>query len=298
MSSFFNSTSLSIIIKFNKFNNHNLLPFHNHKLLFRNKKVLLFHSNKLLLHNHKSFHSDSVGGGVNNYNSNDSTHNYNYDHNSNYSGDNNLQTSIPKYYEIHETYIPQKSATLPNEPEFYPGRQSMLRMEEFYHSTLADDVTILTYRDPKTEEQFIAKRKKQYLPQKKWVLTRDTNPYAKNRPRPRPRGNKTVGPVPPMQSHKTVPQLTRIVVHCMMKQALSNKQHLLSGIMALQCITSERPSIVYSKSNVARWKLRKGITHAIFNMCIYIHSVFFLYIMFTNVTYVLLLISYRNADRM
>ncbi|CAG8538276.1 8619_t:CDS:2 [Diversispora eburnea] len=135
----------------------------------------------------------------------------------------------------------------------------MLRMEEFYQTTLLDDIMILTYRDRQSEEKFIAKRKKVYLPKTKWALTKDTNPYCKNRPRPPPRGNKTSGPVPPKQSHKTLPQLTRIVVHCMMKQALSNKQHLLSGIMALQCITSERPVIVYSKSNVARWKLRKGM---------------------------------------
>ncbi|CAG8573432.1 1651_t:CDS:2, partial [Acaulospora morrowiae] len=163
------------------------------------------------------------------------------------------------HYEPHHSHIPQKPANLPNSLDFYPGRSSMLRMEEYHHSTLADDLMILTYRDPEAEQKFIDKRKKKYLPLRKSVLTMDTNPYAKNRPRPKPRGNKNVGPVPPRQSHRTAPELVKIVVHCMMKQSLLSKQHLLSGIMALQCITSERPTIVYSRTDVSRWKLRKGM---------------------------------------
>ncbi|CAG8514491.1 9882_t:CDS:2 [Acaulospora colombiana] len=161
-------------------------------------------------------------------------------------------------FEPHHSHIPKKPANLPDSLEFYPGRSSMLRFEEFHQSTLADDLMILTYRDPTAEQKFIDKRKIKPLPQKKSVLTMDTNPYAKNRPRPKIRGNKNIGPVPPRQSHRTAPELVKIVVHCMMKQSLISKQHLLSGIMALQCITSERPTIVYSKTDVSKWKLRKG----------------------------------------
>ncbi|CAG8525080.1 9407_t:CDS:1 [Funneliformis mosseae] len=149
------------------------------------------------------------------------------------------------------------SANLPDDSEFYPGKSSMVRMEEYYNTILYDDLMILTYKDPKSEKTFIEKRLKKYLPLTK--VTRDTdNPFLKNRPPLKPRGDKKSKPIPPPQTHESVPYLKEIYVHCMIKQAIHNKQHLLSGIMALQCITSERPTVTYSKTGVANWKLRAG----------------------------------------
>ncbi|CAG8556362.1 9757_t:CDS:2 [Dentiscutata heterogama] len=171
-------------------------------------------------------------------------------------------SAVPRIFNKTFLHTYQKSsppANLPDSYLFYPGRTSMLRMEEFYHSTLSTDLMILSYKDPESERKFIEKRQKEHLPIKKSVLTRDTNPFAINRPSPKSRGNKKRLPVPPKQCHKTIPKLLKIDVHCMIKEAIHSKQHLLSGIMALQCITSERPTVVYSKTGVAQWKLRKDM---------------------------------------
>lgn len=141
--------------------------------------------------------------------------------------------------------------------EFYPGKSSMIRLEEFYDNTLSDNLMILSYKDPRTEGEFIKKRIKQHPPLTKAAQDVD-NPFKKNRPPIKPRGGKKTQPVPPPQSHETIPRLDEIYIHCMIKQAIHNKQHLLSGLMALQCITSERPNVVYSKTGVANWKLRAG----------------------------------------
>ncbi|CAB4409274.1 unnamed protein product [Rhizophagus irregularis] len=142
--------------------------------------------------------------------------------------------------------------------EFYPGKSSMIRLEEFYDNTLSDNLMILSYKDPRTEGEFIKKRIKQHPPLTKAAQDVD-NPFKKNRPPIKPRGGKKTQPVPPPQSHETIPRLDEIYIHCMIKQAIHNKQHLLSGLMALQCITSERPNVVYSKTGVANWKLRAGM---------------------------------------
>src|SRR5581483_5846600 len=125
--------------------------------------------------------------------------------------------------------------------------------EEFYDSTLCDDIMVLTYKDPTSEQEFIRKRLKKYQPLTKAALDVD-NPFMKNRPPLKPRGDKKTKSVPPPQSHETIPRLKEIHVHSMIKQAVHNKQHLLSGIMALQCITSERPTVVYSRTGVSNWK--------------------------------------------
>jgi ribosomal protein L5 len=151
------------------------------------------------------------------------------------------------------------SANIIDNLEFYPGKTSITRMEEFY-DTLSDDIMILTYKDPKSEKEFIEKRLKKYPPLTKAAQDVD-NPFMKNRPPVKPRGAKKTKPIPPPQSHETIPRLKEIHIHCMIKQAIHNKQHLLSGIMALQCITSERPMVIYSKTGVANWKLRAGLIY-------------------------------------
>ncbi|GBB91594.1 hypothetical protein RclHR1_00190007 [Rhizophagus clarus] len=153
---------------------------------------------------------------------------------------------------------PKPLTNLIDNLEFYPGKSSIIRLEEFYDNILSDDLMILNYKDPQAEKIFIEKRLKQHPPLTKAAHDVD-NPFVKNRPPLKPRGGKKTKPVPPPQSHESIPRLEEIYVHCMIKQAVHNKHHLLSGLMALQCITSERPTVVYSKTGVANWKLRAGM---------------------------------------
>ncbi|KAG9290828.1 hypothetical protein G9A89_010977 [Geosiphon pyriformis] len=150
--------------------------------------------------------------------------------------------------------IPKARARLPNDPEFFPNRTSLNRFEEHYLNTLAEDLMILTYRHSSPHnsklqppEELSGKGENPQVPE---------NPYKKGfvvRPKP-PRKPKLFP-----SSVKSVPELQEIHVHCMMKDAVYSKQHLMSGLMAMQAITSQRPTIVYSKNNVASWKLREGM---------------------------------------
>jgi hypothetical protein len=107
---------------------------------------------------------------------------------------------------------------------------ALVRLREHYYSGIQDDVMIMTY-------EHIYKRKN---------------------PSPR-RSSKLVLPIPPPKTHKTIPEIAKINVHCMMKDSVQNKYHLLSAFMALQCITGERPEVVFAKKSVHNWKLRQGI---------------------------------------
>ncbi|RUP45238.1 ribosomal protein L5 domain-containing protein [Jimgerdemannia flammicorona] len=73
------------------------------------------------------------------------------------------------------------------------------------------------------------------------------------------KGNKPLRPTPPLSSPKTIPQLHKITVHAMVKEAINNKASLLSAFMALQCISAARPEIIYARRSVASWKLREGM---------------------------------------
>lgn len=68
-----------------------------------------------------------------------------------------------------------------------------------------------------------------------------TNPYAVNRPPPRPKGNRYIVPNPSYVSATTVPRLESIVLQSMTKTAVGVKSNLLPLIMAFQAITGEPP---------------------------------------------------------
>ncbi|KAF9956062.1 hypothetical protein BGZ65_003005 [Modicella reniformis] len=73
------------------------------------------------------------------------------------------------------------------------------------------------------------------------------------------KGMKHLKPAPRPSSPSEIPELIKIDVHCMMKEAITSKYNLLSGIMAIQSITSETPEIIFAKKGVHNWKLRKGM---------------------------------------
>lgn len=67
------------------------------------------------------------------------------------------------------------------------------------------------------------------------------NPYALNRPPPRPKGNRYLVPNPSYTSPESLPVLESIVVETMTTSALSAKSNLLPLLMAYQAITGEVP---------------------------------------------------------
>ncbi|KAG0224511.1 hypothetical protein BGW42_005063 [Actinomortierella wolfii] len=126
------------------------------------------------------------------------------------------------------------SASMLQMPSTYTTGLSRLR--EHYATTLQEDIMIATYRHhhkpgPKYPEGVKIELK----------------------------GHKHLIPSPKASSPTNVPELISIHVHCMMKEAITSKYNLLSGIMAIQSITGEMPEVIFAKKGVHSWKLRKGM---------------------------------------
>ncbi|KAF8980949.1 hypothetical protein BGZ46_003450 [Entomortierella lignicola] len=109
------------------------------------------------------------------------------------------------------------------------------RLREHYRGTVQDDLMILNYSHT-------------YKPK----------PKIPEGVRVELKGNKHIKPAPKAPSPRHIPELVKIDVHCMMKEALVSKFNLLSGFMAIQSITGEMPEIINSKKGVHPWKLRAG----------------------------------------
>ncbi|KAG0301750.1 hypothetical protein BGZ98_008073 [Dissophora globulifera] len=109
------------------------------------------------------------------------------------------------------------------------------RLREHYHGTVQDDLMVLTYNHS-------------FKPK----------PTIPDGVRVELKGNKHLTPAPKAPSPRHIPELVKIDIHCMMKEALVSKYNLLSGFMAIQSITGEMPEIIHSKKGVHLWKLRAG----------------------------------------
>ncbi|KAK4705443.1 large subunit ribosomal protein L5, partial [Phenoliferia sp. Uapishka_3] len=111
---------------------------------------------------------------------------------------------------------------------------SRSRLSDHYKDSLSHDLLYLLYSHP----THTANPPSPLLRSPKWS---PTNPYALNRPPPRPKGNRYLVPNSAYTSAPTLPILESIVVQTMTKQALANKNNLLPLMMAFQAITGEAP---------------------------------------------------------
>ncbi|KAF9582580.1 hypothetical protein BGW38_011008, partial [Lunasporangiospora selenospora] len=126
----------------------------------------------------------------------------------------------------------QNTAVLPSQNSYTTG---ITRLREHYLETVQDDLMVLTYN-----HKFKPKAK---IPEGVRIELK---------------GNKHIKPAPKASTPTNVPELVKIDVHCMMKEALVSKYNLLSGFMAIQAITGEMPEVIHSKKGVHPWKLRAG----------------------------------------
>lgn len=70
------------------------------------------------------------------------------------------------------------------------------------------------------------------------------------------KGGKPLKPIQAPKNGSNVPTLDKITVHAMVKDAIHQKNHILSAFMALQSITATKPEVIFAKTSVANWKLR------------------------------------------
>ncbi|KAF9129252.1 hypothetical protein BGW39_004304 [Mortierella sp. 14UC] len=123
--------------------------------------------------------------------------------------------------------------TLTQAPIYTTG---LSRLREHYTTSIQEDIMITSYRHHH--------KKKKQIPEGVKVELK---------------GNKHLKPSPRASSPTEIPELVKIDVHCMMKEAITSKYNLLSGVMAIQSITGETPEIIFAKKGVHNWKLRKGM---------------------------------------
>ncbi|KAF9174542.1 hypothetical protein BGX20_010849 [Mortierella sp. AD010] len=122
---------------------------------------------------------------------------------------------------------------LPQAPIYTTG---LSRLREHYATSIQEDIMIAAYRHHH--------KKKRHIPEGVKVELK---------------GKRHLKPSLPPSSPTEIPELVKIDVHCMMKEAITSKYNLLSGIMAIQSITGETPEVIFAKKGVHSWKLRKGM---------------------------------------
>ncbi|KAF8938836.1 hypothetical protein BGZ58_000069 [Dissophora ornata] len=135
----------------------------------------------------------------------------------------------------------KKISKAENDPSFFPPplpipyhyNTGLSRLREHYRSTVQEDLMVLTYKHNFKQKPAIPEGVRVEL-----------------------KGHRHIKPALKPSSPRHIPGLVKIDVHCMMKEALVSKYHLLSGFMAMQSITGEMPEIIRSKKGVHPWKLR------------------------------------------
>ncbi|KAG0335815.1 hypothetical protein BG004_008308 [Podila humilis] len=125
------------------------------------------------------------------------------------------------------------NGTIPQTSIYTTG---LSRLREHYATTIQEDIMITSYKHHHKTKKHVPEGVKVEL-----------------------RGKKHIKPSPRPSSPNEVPELVKIDVHCMMKEAITSKYNLLSGVMAIQSITGETPEIIFAKKGVHNWKLRKGM---------------------------------------
>lgn len=107
------------------------------------------------------------------------------------------------------------------------------RYAEHYHRVLASDLMYMTYDHNVAPAQLLSPTVR-----KADQLTWDpSNPYTKNRPARKPRGNGPLTPATRIVKADSVVRLEEIVVNCFVKEASSSKSQVLSAIAGLQAMT-------------------------------------------------------------
>ncbi|KAI7851702.1 ribosomal protein L5 domain-containing protein [Circinella umbellata] len=146
----------------------------------------------------------------------------------------------------------------------------LMRLKEYYDSTLSEDLMTLTYdhgraapsiyKYPDIQVQLdrALAVKEEEQKQQQQVEVQEEQEQSKEAVRTR-KGGKPVKPIQPPKSASTIPGLDKITLHAMVKDAIHSKHNLLSAFMAFQSITSTRPEVVYARTSVANWKLREGM---------------------------------------
>lgn len=127
----------------------------------------------------------------------------------------------------------------------------MPRLEQTYHDTFAPDIMTMTYMH--FPPGFESPKKGERL--RSWV---GDNPYFKNRPLRGPRGGDVLRLLRKPITFRNIPQLERVTVHTMVKEAKKDSSHLHIAGMVMQAITGVRATSHATRKSVAGFDVRQG----------------------------------------
>ncbi|KAJ2543333.1 ribosomal protein [Coemansia sp. RSA 1933] len=127
------------------------------------------------------------------------------------------------------------------------------RLNQFYHNTLRDDLMILQYVPPSVRIRNEVAEEARMREFKENMTGTPPNPLRKHKVVRQQR------PKIPVPTAHNSPHVNKVTVHIRCKEALKNKYHMLSALMALQVMTGKRAEVIKAKSDAATWKLRKGM---------------------------------------
>lgn len=139
----------------------------------------------------------------------------------------------------------------PNSREFIPGPFTLPRLEQTYHDTFAQDLMTLAY-------QHLAPGEKRHVkgPRlRQWV---GESPYFKNRPLRGPRGGDVLRLLRKPITFDSIPELQRVTIHTMAKNALDDSGYLATAGMVLQAISNVRAETFKVKKQDATFGLKPG----------------------------------------
>jgi large subunit ribosomal protein L5 len=138
-------------------------------------------------------------------------------------------------------------------PEIEGSGFGASRLQDYYHNVIQENLMVLKYQnqganfiptkpEEKTKTHFTGPK---YDEKRMKILTKGS--IHSRRP-----------PIAPAHS-ENIPELDYITIQTMMPEAIASKHNLLSAFLILETITGERATTIYSRSNVALWKLRSGM---------------------------------------
>jgi large subunit ribosomal protein L5 len=109
------------------------------------------------------------------------------------------------------------------------------RYADHYHRVLAPDLLYLTYDHSPAPSSLVSPTQRK-ADQIHWD---PTNPYTKNRPAKKPKGNQALTPATRIIKPDNVVRLEEIVLNTFVKEATANKNQLLTAIAGFQAMTGE-----------------------------------------------------------
>ncbi|KAJ9068150.1 54S ribosomal protein L7, mitochondrial [Entomophthora muscae] len=127
------------------------------------------------------------------------------------------------------------------------------RLQDYYYDVVQDNLMIMKYEYP-GEEFELAPPPVKIRDKFRGPKIGEDGKVVKKKGSIRPKR-----PLPLPLTPFTIPELNKIQIQLMMPGAIGNKYQLLSAFLLLQTISGEKATTIYSKSDVAMWKLRKGM---------------------------------------